>query len=748
MASRSKKPSSEKSGGDDKPIRVAIVGGGCAGIAAAWQLSRNRRFVVDVYEKSWRLGGKGASGRAANGNIHEHGLHLWMGFYENAFRMMRECYSVVQERDWGPSSHDPNGRLSHRSVEEAFFPEPHIGVANVDPGDLKIWSGFLPPAKGLPGEPLDDETNPFTLANYLLRCLELLKALMLSVIGSPAEDVPGKPRPNARSSLDEVLDLDFSSKPGQSPQLLIERMAGLLRNGVLTGAAALLQAVTIIENWLHEFSLVPQAPDSILNLLEALASQVRKQLRDFVSIDEKLRWKTEIIDLVMAIAVGLYKDRVLFSKNGLDAINDMDYREWLHQHGATRTSLQSRFLSGIYDLVFAYADGDRARPSLAAGVALRGALRMFFTYRGSMFWRMRSGMGDAVFAPLYKVLSLADRQLPSRGRKKITARPVGFHFCHELDQVGFEYGEDGHFVTSLVFKTVGDPDGLDQRSKNALDHFGCWPDDDQGMVSKERESGKRSLRIGEHFDAVIFAMGVEDFVEVCSRGDGHGEFFEKMPREWKEMRENIKTVATKSAQVWLSKDLEQLGWHRGSGLFTALGPPFDTWADMTHTLATERAWRAAMESSSDKADPARSVAYFCAVMGQSELDPKAGNPREKVEKDLDSLMDGYLRRLWPAVSDEIESKGGTVRSLQTARFVSANVTGSERYTLSDPGSIKYRISPLDRSVLNMTIAGDWTACGLDAGCVESAVMSGMLAAHAISDGEDPALESIVGFDHP
>ena len=47
----------------------------------------------------------------------------------------------------------------------------------------------------------------------------------------------------------------------------------------------------------------------------------------------------------------------------------------------------------------------------------------------------------------------------------------------------------------------------------------------------------------------------------------------------------------------------------------------------------------------------------------------------------------------------------------------------------------------------MTIAGDWTACGLDVGCVEAAVMSGMLAAHAIT-GDEPALESIIGYDHP
>jgi len=47
---------------------------------------------------------------------------------------------------------------------------------------------------------------------------------------------------------------------------------------------------------------------------------------------------------------------------------------------------------------------------------------------------------------------------------------------------------------------------------------------------------------------------------------------------------------------------------------------------------------------------------------------------------------------------------------------------------------------------NLTIAGDWTATGLDTGCIESAVISGLLAAHAISG--KPALRDIVGYDHP
>ena len=58
----------------------------------------------------------------------------------------------------------------------------------------------------------------------------------------------------------------------------------------------------------------------------------------------------------------------------------------------------------------------------------------------------------------------------------------------------------------------------------------------------------------------------------------------------------------------------------------------------------------------------------------------------------------------------------------------------------------YRISPLDPTYDNLTIAGDWTACGFNAGCVEAAVMSGRLAAHAIA--RSPALEDIIGYDHP
>ena len=84
--------------------RVAILGGGIAGLAAAWELSGEAE--VTVYERDWRLGGKGASSRGEHGRIEEHGLHVWGGFYHNAFRTMREVYAA---RGTGEliASHDP-----------------------------------------------------------------------------------------------------------------------------------------------------------------------------------------------------------------------------------------------------------------------------------------------------------------------------------------------------------------------------------------------------------------------------------------------------------------------------------------------------------------------------------------------------------------------------------------------------------------------------------------------------------------
>lgn len=741
-------------------VRVAIIGGGCAGMAAAWELSKLPQYDVHLYERSWRLGGKGASGRGEDGRIHEHGLHIWLGFYENAFRMMRECYAEVQARQWGPNA-QAEDRLPHGSIDDAFFPEPLIGVGSQTRArEWEIWSGHLPPTAGRPGDPFDNATNPFTLPSYLARCLRLIKTLMLSMIGPTGAERPGEPRSEGRSASDEAIDLDFSLKTTRSPRVLVDHMAKMLRVGVLTTAAGVLQGVTIFETWLRSFRVAPTDGNTVLEFVEAVAAQTRKLLRDVVAVDERLRWKTEIIDIVMTIAVGLYRDKVLFDQRGLDAINNIDYRVWLKKHGATKGAIDSSFMKGIYELVFAFEDGNRKKPRLAAGVALRGALRMFFTYRGAMFFRLRSGMGDVVFSPLYRVLQKGVTRDGVR-----VQQPVTFHFMHELRSINFKFAKpDDRRITRITFSTPGDPAELDRLSTTALDHFGCWPDSDRHFEGALAPPGtkrrQRVLKDGEDFDVVIFAMGKDDFVKACEEGakdDADQDLFQ-LP-QWAAMRDHVKTVATKAAQVWLDWDLDQLGWHRGPGVISALGQPFGTWADMTHTLSSERKWRARHPNEGWQAPPGedlvRSVASFCSVLPDKVVERYRKDPdrlRDQVKKDLREILSQGVRPLWPDAFDDDQGltaldrvvPGGTSLDRQ---HVQVNFDGSDRYTLALPGSIQHRVSPLDRSVTNMTIAGDWTACGIDAGCVEAAVISGLLAVHAIT-GETPALDAIVGYNHP
>ena len=101
---------------------------------------------------------------------------------------------------------------------------------------------------------------------------------------------------------------------------------------------------------------------------------------------------------------------------------------------------------------------------------------------------------------------------------------------------------------------------------------------------------------------------------------------------------------------------------------------------------------------------------------------------------------------WELLADPDGADGARDEARFASQFWTANVNPSDRYALSLPGTSAYRISPLDQTYDNLTVAGDWTSCGFNAGCVEAAVMSGRLAAHAIA--KSPPLEDIVGFDHP
>ena len=76
-------------------IRVAILGGGIAALTTAFELTEQdpekTTYEVTLYTLGWRLGGKASVGRdmTNGGRAVEHGLHIWAGYYDNSFDIVR-----------------------------------------------------------------------------------------------------------------------------------------------------------------------------------------------------------------------------------------------------------------------------------------------------------------------------------------------------------------------------------------------------------------------------------------------------------------------------------------------------------------------------------------------------------------------------------------------------------------------------------------------------------------------------------
>jgi uncharacterized protein with NAD-binding domain and iron-sulfur cluster len=732
---------------EQKPIKVAVIGGGCAAISAAFELSRpahHGKYEITIYQQGWRLGGKGASGRGPADRIEEHGLHLWMGSYENAFRLIRECYAELK-RD--------RRKCRIADWRDGFSPAPFIGLAERSRTGI-YWNflSYFPPGDGLPGDPLS-ENDPFTVTSYLARTASILRTLLLAV---QADRSSRAPTGAARDPSDARHSNPSRTKPSDVQSDQSTRIARLLGLGWIATTAGLIEAVELLETAFASRSIFPV--DGITQLLEVIASSARRQLESLIENDPELSVLWQGIDLAMAAMRGILRFSLVSDPRGFDAINDYDFREWLRINGASEHSLESAFIRGAYDLVFAYEDGDYRRPRHGAGVALRGALRMLFSSRGAIFWKMNAGMGDTVFAPMYELL------------KK---RGVAFRFFHRLERVRLAdaaelaQGEPA-YVKALEFDIQAKTrNGKEYAPLMDVGGLPCWPskpDYSQLIDGSEFEREERdfeshwdrrhiaakTIRVTDDFDFVVLAVGLGAIPYVCK------DLIQRDQR-WRDMVTHVKTVNTQAFQIWLREDMEQLGWSDPPLALSAFVHPFETWADMSHLIRAER-W---------KVNP-RAIAYFCSALKEPESpgDTSASDyPRQRqlevrgnairyLNEEIVQLWTKAVKRRgefkWDLLMDpEEKAKGRRTRRSQ-ARFDSqywtANVNPSERYVLSLPGTQKYRISPLDNTYDNLTVAGDWTTCGLDAGCVEAAVISGRLAAHAISSS--PALEDIIGYDHP
>jgi uncharacterized protein with NAD-binding domain and iron-sulfur cluster len=534
---------------------------------------------------------------------------------------------------------------------------------------------------------------------------------------------------------------------------VLEAIARLARYGELASVAAMIHAVGLLEVVIGSLSLYPE--NAILRFLDALGRNAQTLLEARLQHEPGVRRVWFVLDLTLATLRGGIRFGLMSDPRGFDAVDEYDCREWLRLNGASEASLESGYLRALYDFGFSYEDGDPSRPRISAAQALRGMARACFTYRGAFFWRMQAGMGDIVFAPFYEVLR---------------RRGVRFEFFHRLtnvrlaDAADLAPGETPYVVALDVDVQAEVIGGREYEPLVDVGGIPCWPSapDYKQLVDgsrlehegwefeshwERRRARARTLRVGDDFDLVVLGVPVGAVPHVCR------ELVTRDPR-WRAMVDHVRTVATQAFQIWLDADMHQLGWRDGQVALCGFVEPFDTWADMRHLIERET-W----------ARPPRALAYFCSVLLDGGTPAAAPNgdrlaaERERVRQNAVHFLKHDIAHLWPEAARApgdfrwdllADADGASAQAAGEARFASqfwsANVNPTDRYTLSLPGSAAYRISPLDRTYDNLTIAGDWTDCGFNAGCVEAAVMSGRLAAHAIA--QSPPLEDIVGYDHP
>jgi uncharacterized protein with NAD-binding domain and iron-sulfur cluster len=746
--------------------RIAILGGGVGSVTAAIQLSqpdwRNEFSSITLYQQGWRLGGKGASGRGEHLRIEEHGLHIWFGFYENAFGMLRRCHDELDAIAAGAGGHPPQPRwpLVAGSVDESFRRSTEISLTDHDGCNWSLWTAdffaddddnpWAYPDPRPPGARPDD----WSVAFYAARCLQLAADLALA-LGRPAQAAQITADPLTAAVHQGVGGLEDATRAllavlGGNVSLILNSAAHTLDTLAVEGATQPLLLGTL---------------DVVVRALETVLQFLRNRYDQLVRASNSVRRAWYVVDLMVAIVRGVIEDGVI-GENSFAVIDDVELREWLMSHGAARESVECALVRAVvYDLAFAYRGGDPQRPAAGAGTALRGLLRTFFTYRGALMYKMNAGMGDVVFAPLYELL---------------VKRGVEIEFFHRVEAVRaagglideIEIDVQANVPASVTPRSYLTPDialsALPAAHPSGLP--AVWPSDPTPMLAggtttavpvppavyesyyADRAASRVATKVlrrgqADGFELVVFGLPIGCVPYVAP----------DLPAQspaWKAAVDRIETVATQALQLWLDKPGAELAGTAPGIVVGGYTEPFDTWADMPHLVRQEAV------------GGAETVAYFCNVLADSPAPPRG--MADQWLRDQDHLVRAQALRfltadigsLWPKAIDPLTGQFDWARLIAPAttvgparldaQFRRANIEPSERYVLSVPGSSAYRIQPDDTGFGNLFATGDWTSCTLDAGCVEAAVIAGMVAANGIhrTHGDATKVVPIVGRHGP
>ena len=659
-------------------------------LSAAWELSapgwQSNFESIAVYQRGAQLGGKAASTRGIYGRIEEHGLHVWMGYYDNAFRLVQECYDELDRAVTDPS-------CPIRTWREGFSPCSRIGVSEPKVPGSYGWVADLKQNDRTPGV----DTEPRFADDLVRRLLDGASDALRSILdGTPSRELvlSASPHPPRAASPE---DQSFAE---------LERIYRNLESGNVAAISVLLGQLASLP--------VGQLAAVLLPTVRALREFVNARL----ARDRRAQRAAEVLELLLVMTMGAAADGLIEHPEQTRRIDDTSMTDWLARHGAGQDSLASPLVRGMHDLVFGYENGNSGRPVFPAGLGLQLTTRLLLDYKGAIFWKLQAGMGDVVIAPLYQALA---------------RRGVQFRFFHNVDRL--ELSPDRSSIDRIRLTVQAQPVDDDRYDPLVRVHgLPCFPrDPDRRQLrdSPARSGAERDrvvvLERGRDFDWVVLGISVGALPRLA------GELI-AADESWRAMTDALPTVATQAFQAWLTEDERELGSPHPGAVVAGGDKPFDTYASMSHLVSAE-AWPAFGRP--------KSIGYFCSMLPGVPAVPPTWSETRQVRDDVRRQAIDYLERRsathWPnahGLSGFRWSLLSTPHAIEgpqrfRSQYWTCNVDPSDRYVQATPASDRFRLAPDNPGFANLVLAGDWTDTGLNSGCIEAAVLSGIRAANAI-----------------
>ncbi|MFN3493150.1 MAG: NAD(P)-binding protein [Hydrogenophaga sp.] len=703
-----------------KKPKIAILGGGMGALSTAWHLVKDgdwqdRFESITVYQMGWRLGGKCATGRGPCDRVEEHGIHLFGGGYYNTLLMMRAVYR------------DLHGPAGDQQFKENF--EHQFTSVSVTDGEKS--------AVRLPPSPLtlDNLQTITSLSNWIADALANLKSYLRD----------SGPTPGMFTVL----------RHGDS---IVRKLGGALGHPPLH-IESVLQSVDLLTRQLRD------DPESAKATLAVLRSSVGPEPRDprltpmntdqphwgTLTVEEQsigtalLRW-FRTANFIAAFASGCL-EQILSPDTTLQTRDNEDYAAWLQRHGAWDSTIELGIVQAPIRILYQYRNGDASHArhrSMGAGAYLHWSIRTF-AYVSSPFWFFEKGTGESVVAPVFECLK---------------RRGVRFEFFRKVENL--ELSADRQRIQTITLRqqatttpthTPYDPlvnGNWPAKPRHEALHEGALikelPDDElESYWSRFGEARVQSLTLGVDFDAVVLGISLGAIPLVCQDLLAHSQ-------AWRDMVTHIGTVETQSLQMWMDRSSHALKINEGlnpviedddTGLGAGLAVPFDGFSDFT-SLIPHEGW--------PRDHKPRSLWYFSDVMktppGAPDLtDPDyPGTRKMQVVENAKAFLENELGKLLSAFSP---ARGGfdyqrlmvplAAPNISDAdrlaqQWIRANVQPSDRYVQALTGTTRHRLhAGRSADFDNLYLAGDWTFNGLNVGCVEATVMSGMLAANDLME---------------